>query len=147
MAGELIVIFNLLPEIAARLDEVAGKVVRKAAFDVAANAKANTENVMTRRTGFLVNSIYVEPGEDGGDNPYPYSRVQQPEGDQVLLEKVETPSRLSAIVAVGANYGCYLEYGTAHMPPHPYFTPAIEYIKPQFEHAMELALETLASEG
>ena len=73
--------------------------------------------------------------------------MQQPEGDQVLLEKVETPSKLSAVVAVGANYGYFLEYGTAHMPPHPYFTPAIEYIKPQFKLAMELALETLANEG
>lgn len=144
MSGEFVVVYDLLPEIAAKIEETASKVVRKVAFDMAGHAMANTESVMTRRTGFLVNSIYVKPGGDEGDNPYPYSGVQQPDGDQVLLPEVEKPAeKTTAIVAVGANYGWFLEFGTSRMSPHPYFTPAVEYVRPEFEKALDKILEMM----
>lgn len=36
-------------------------------------------------------------------------------------------------VVVGAHYGVYEEYGTRYRPPHPYFRPAVEEAKVEFE--------------
>jgi len=134
MAGELIVVYNLLPEIAAKIEEVAGKVVRKAAFDIVAGAMAEAGSF--RVTGFLTNSIYIET--NGGENQRPYSMVQGPEGDQVLLPEVDKPAdKTTAIVAVAANYGYFVEYGTSRMAAHPFLTPAVERVRPQFEKALD----------
>lgn len=51
---------------------------------------------------------------------------------------------LAAIVAVGVNYGVYVEYGTRRMAAQPYFTPAVEWARPQFEAAVANALKGLA---
>ena|SRR5690242_15236103 len=143
MPGELIVVFNLLPEIAARLDEVAGKIVRKSAFDIVAHSMAAAP---VGPTGFLKNSHYVEV--NGGENEYPYSAVQAPAADQTLLPEVDKPTKkTTAIVAVGASYATYVEYGTVHMPARPFLTPAVELVRPQFKQAMELAIAKLANEG
>lgn len=134
MSGELIVVYNLLPEIAAKIDDVAGKVVRKSAFDIVGHAMPAAPII----TGFLKNSIYVTPGGSSGENQYPYSGVQQPEGNQVLLPEVDKPAEnTTAIIAVAANYGYYIEYGTSHMAAQPYFTPAVEKVKPEFEKALD----------
>jgi HK97 gp10 family phage protein len=44
---------------------------------------------------------------------------------------------LSAVVAVGAHYGIYLEYGTYKMAPRPYLTPAVEAVRPGLVAAMK----------
>lgn len=41
-------------------------------------------------------------------------------------------SDLAWDVAVGQPYGLYQEYGTVHMPAHPFITPAVEIVRPQF---------------
>ena len=48
------------------------------------------------------------------------------------------------LITVGAEYGIYQEYGTRFMPAHPYFTPAVEAVRPQFEAAVAAALRGLA---
>ena len=132
MAGELIVVYDLLPEIAAKIEEVAAKVVRKTAFDIQAAAQANAPV----DTGFLKNSIYVVTRDTST-----YGQVQSPEADQTLLEQVEAPhEQTTAIVAVAANYGAYVEYGTVHGPAQPYLTPAVEKIKPEFDRALDKIL-------
>lgn len=141
--GELIVVYDLLPEMAERLKKAADEAVRKAAFDIAAHAMAEAGTF--RQTGFLTNSIYVKP-HGGGENPFPYSNVQEPQGDQQLLPEVEEPKEGHAIVAVGANYGLYVEYGTVHMSAHPYLTPAAELLTPYFLEAMH-HLETAMRTG
>jgi len=133
MAGELIVVYNLLPEIAAKIEEMAGKVVRKAAFDIVAHSMAAAP---VGPTGFLKNSHYVEV--NGGENEHPYSAVQTPEADQTLLPEVDKPTdKTTAIVAIGASYATYVEYGTVHMPARPFITPAVELVRPQFERALD----------
>lgn len=39
-------------------------------------------------------------------------------------------------VVVGAEYGLYVEYGTAHTAPQPFVNPAVEFIRPVFLAAM-----------
>lgn len=40
-------------------------------------------------------------------------------------------------VIVGAEYGAYVEYGTVHTGPQPFFMPAVTLIIPQFRKAWE----------
>ena len=41
-------------------------------------------------------------------------------------------------VAVGAEYGIYVEYGTRRSAAQPYFQPAIDAVKPGFLDAMRM---------
>jgi len=137
MAGELVVVYNLLPEIAAKVEEMADKAIRKAAFEVVAASMAAAP---VGPTGFLKNSHYVElSGSDGGTNEHSYSAVQSPQADQTLLPEVDKPTeKHTAIVAVGASYATFVEYGTVHMPARPFLTPAVELVAPQLLRAYEL---------
>ncbi len=56
MAARVVIRYNRLPRIAERLSDAVGAIVRKAAFDVEANAKA----VVPVDTGKLKNSITSE---------------------------------------------------------------------------------------
>lgn len=132
--GDLVNItgFNLLPEVAAQMPEIASKLVRKAAFDIAARAISGPP----RKTGFMKGSIYV--AVHSGDNEYPYPDGLEPdEGDGYMLDEVQSPNDLTAIVAVGANYGVFVELGTRYMSAQPYLTPAAEIVRPQYLKAME----------
>ncbi|HET8906194.1 MAG TPA: HK97 gp10 family phage protein, partial [Ktedonobacterales bacterium] len=86
--GEFIVVYDILPELAAKMEEVVSQVVRKAAFDIQSNAAAQAP----WQTGFLANSIYCEV--KGGTNEHPYSGVMAPVQDgQELLPEVEAPRK------------------------------------------------------
>lgn len=138
--GEVVIVYNLLPELAVRLEETVSKIVRKTAFDIQAKAAA----AAPIQTGFLKNSIYVVTG--AGESTY--GRVQEPSGSQELLPEVDRPAhKTEAIVAVGANYGIYVEYGSVHGPAQPYLTPAAEVMKVQFMHAMRLLEAAMAKGG
>lgn len=44
---------------------------------------------------------------------------------------------LSAVVGPTANYGAYVEYGTASMSPQPFMGPAWDVVEPGFVQALE----------
>lgn len=44
-------------------------------------------------------------------------------------------------VAVGAEYGRYVEYGTVHMGAQPYLTPAVDAVRPGFLTAVERVVQ------
>ena len=140
MAGEFIVVYDFLPELAFKLQEATSRVVRKAAFDIIADAKRGAPV----DTGFLKNSIYMVTPEKST-----YDRIGEPvkEGQEVLEEVTPPDSPTEAIVAVAASYGIYVEYGSEHGPAQPYLTPAVEYVYPQFIHALELLEEKMAVAG
>lgn len=124
--GGFITVYNVLPEVALRMEEALSKIVRKAAFDVqaAAQAKAPVD------TGFLKSSIYTVTDKDSN-----YSNAGG-EGEGEMLPEVPRPPKHTACVAVGANYGVYQEFGTSHMPAQPYLTPAVEQVRPSYEAAL-----------
>ena len=119
------IIYNRLPELTAEIETVVSEMVRKAAFDIQALAMATAPV----RTGFLKSSIYtVTKGEST------YSNI---EGDGPLLPEVDQPSDdTTAYVAVGAEYGIYVEMGTSKMGAQPYLIPAAEAVRPAFIEAM-----------
>jgi HK97 gp10 family phage protein len=128
--GEFIVVYNVLPEVAARMLETLDQIVRKAAFDISASAASQAPV----DTGFLKNSIYVETekestyGDAGGGG----------DGSQEMLPEVEKPAKHQAVIAVGASYGLYVEMGSVHGPAQPYLTPAVEKVRPEYDHALAL---------
>ena len=111
--------FNHFDDVASALPDILSKVVRKTTFEIQSDA----QSLAPRDTGFLANSIYVKTSKDST-----YSQVEQPtKKDASLLEEVDSPpDDQTAYVAVGANYGIYVEYGTVHQAPQAYLTPAVE---------------------
>ena len=139
MAGELIVVYDLLPEIAAKIDRAAGKVVRKAAFDIQAMA----QTMAPVDTGFLKNSIYVVT-HDYSNYSAAERKSSKKNADAELLPEVEPPlDSHEACIAVGADYGMYVEFGTIHQPPQPYLTPAVELEMPVFQMAVALLAQSM----
>lgn len=120
--------FNHFDDVASALPDILSKVVRKTALDIQSDA----QSLAPRDTGFLANSIYVRTSKDST-----YSQVEQPtKKDASLLQEVESPpDDQTAYVAVGANYGVFLEYGTVHQAPQPYLTPAVEAGREALEKA------------
>lgn len=126
--------FNHFDDVASALPDILSKVVRKTAFEIQSDA----QSLAPRDTGFLANSIYVRTSKDST-----YSQVEQPtKKDASLLQEVEAPpDDQTAYVAVGANYGLYVELGTIHQAPQPYLTPAVE----AGQEALEKAASTIES--
>lgn len=102
------------------------KAVRKASFDVQALAQTRAPV----DTGFLKSSIYTVT-----HNSSTYGQGLQ--GESTLLPEIDKPADdLTAFVAVGANYGAYVEYGTSRMAAQPYFHPAFDAVEPVFKAAL-----------
>lgn len=117
--------FSRFPELAATLPYAVGKIIKKSAFDIMARAMVNAPV----RTGFLRSSIYVT-----GKDYTTYGENLQGMGD--LKPPVpQTDQTTTAIVAVGAEYGIYIEYGSRYRPARPYLLPAAEFVKPKMEEA------------
>lgn len=51
--------------------------------------------------------------------------------------QMQPTGELSAEVAVGVDYGLYVEMGTIHMAAQPFLTPAVERVRPAFEGALK----------
>lgn len=112
------------------------KAVRKAAFDVQALAASNAPVA----TGYLKSSIYTVT-----HNSSTYGQGIQ--GASVLLPEIDKPTDdQTAFVAVGANYGAYVEYGTSKMAAQPYFHPAFDAVEPVFEAALAKLQGLIAAE-
>lgn len=126
----LVVEFDRLPEIMAAMHKAQAQVIRKAAFDVQARAQASAPVA----TGFLKSSIYTVTKSSSN---YGQGAQEPPSGAQLLEEVSKPSSDLEAIVAVGASYGVYLEFGTSHMAAQPYLIPAAEAVQPSLNTASE----------
>src|SRR5690242_5901592 len=135
--GDFIVVYNILPEVAAKMLEGLEGIVNKTAFDIQAEAQKTIRANDQVDTGFMFNSVYTEVGS--GDNKHPYSDAGAPvkEG-QELLPEVEKPKKYNAVVAVAANYGYFQEFGTVHQPARPFLTPAVEKVRPEYDKALAL---------
>ena len=132
-------LFNYLPLVPERVQKAAEEAVKKAAFDIAAIAMAS--HPFQNDTGFAESSIYVEV--HSGENKYPYSAIEPPSkpGAELLPEIDHPSSRTIAYVAWGANYGIYLEFGTAHMGAYPTLGPAAEIVKPELEKGVKAMMD------
>ena len=103
-------------------------------------------------TGFLRNSIYtvttstsgydealrvaerLEARRHAGQRRDRAGRWVDVAGE--MLEETRGPGFLAAIVAVGAEYGVWVEYGTARQAAQPYLEPAIEAVRASWERGL-----------
>jgi HK97 gp10 family phage protein len=53
-----------------------------------------------------------------------------------VFPAIGAPPVGTALVAVGAEYGAYVEYGTRHTGSRPFLTPAVEAQRASFEQAL-----------
>jgi HK97 gp10 family phage protein len=123
--------YNRLPRLSAEMRRRVIDVVAKAARDVEANAKQGMQGPKSGAmygnhqasapgeapaidTGNLINSMDVSY-ENGGLTAY--------------------------IGPADVEYGIYLEFGTLHMAPRPFMTPAAEKVRPAFLKAMKQVIE------
>lgn len=117
--------FNHYAEMRAALREMVRQAVVKACEDI--------QNGAQRRapvdTGFLRSSIYTvtSKGSTYGQG-LKGDRQQQPE-----IPAAENDT--TGYVAVGAEYGIYVEFGASGRPAQPYMVPAAEAVRPSFEQA------------
>lgn len=129
--------FNHLPEMPALINRAIREAVAKAAYDIQAHAAANAPV----DTGMLKSSVYVVLYDKS-------TYGEGVSGDPAnLLPEVDRPANdMTAFIAVGATYGLYVEFGTAHGPAQPYLIPALEFVAPQFEKALSRLEERLGEE-
>lgn len=114
MTGRIRIVYDHLPELARKAPEVVELIVRKAAFDVEANAKGNLWMGHGVDTGKLKNSI-----------------------------RCEFPKKTKAIIAPHTEYAVFVEFGTRRMKAIPYMRPAAEKVKASFLEACRRLEEQL----
>jgi HK97 gp10 family phage protein len=117
--------FNHFPAIADALYQDLKKAVKETAEGIQTDARS----LVPVDTGFLFDSIYVAAfdSSDYGSGGFGGEH-------QELFPEVETPpDEFTAYVAVGATYGEFVEYGTIHMAPEPFFTPAVMWGEGELE--------------
>ncbi len=144
------VVNNGFSKLAKETHDRASMVVRKCAFDL--QAKAQTLAAVD--TGAMKNSIGVTTGGVYGDYEKALAAAQAANPAAPLFATVQDkPSDLTdlqAIVAVGAEYGIYVEMGhvvgltaengSVSMAARPFMGPAADAIEPVFEQAMAQVL-------
>lgn len=120
--------FNDWDKIADKFEQATDQVVRKTAFDIHAGYQARARV----DTGFMKNSAYVVTDQEStyGQGPAPTKK------DATLLPEEKPEGPHEAIIGVGADYALPMEFGTAHMSPHPAMIPAVDAARPGFEDAM-----------
>ena len=110
MKGRIEIVFNNFAALAAALPVETHLAVMKTAYAIDADVK---------------NSISIGGGH--GKNP---SKPGEPphlqKGNLVSSIHTETIGELSAMVAVNADYGVFLEYGTSKMAARPFLFPAVK---------------------
>lgn len=119
--------WNNWDKIADQFETAVDQVVRKTAFDIQADAAS----MAPVDTGFLKNSIYVATWDASTYGQGGFGGLHQE-----LLPEVDTPDEHEAIIGVGASYGEYVEFGTAHQSPQPYLEPAVDWARGPFEDAL-----------
>lgn len=129
MAGE----FN-------HFEQVLDAIVPACKDAVTKTAKAGKRNVQGHiqgngqvRTGFMLNSVYVETPE-GSD----YT------GGQHAFDSVGAPpDKTTAYFAVAADYSPYQNYGTRFIPPRPFWEPGVDDTAKDYEQALGEAMRQI----
>lgn len=126
-----------------RLGRLSGELRRQAGLVVRATAmaiQAAAQNAAPVDTGALKNSIYTATARSSGYDKAQDKALRANPQAQVLPEVEPPRDDLTAIVAVGAEYGVYVEMGAEGRPAQPYLGPAAEAARPAFEAAMRRLL-------
>jgi HK97 gp10 family phage protein len=111
--------------------KIVDKAIRSTAFDVERLSKRNAPWL----TGALKNSIFTKTSQGSGfsqaasdaSGKRPGVKLADPTPDCQLME---------AYIAVGVNYGYFVEFGTGRMSARPFMRPAAEEAPKMFQEYM-----------
>lgn len=131
--------FNRLTQARVALILAVDQSIRKAAFDVEAQAKLGA----AVDTGFMRSSVYVEL-HDSSDYG---NAIDPPAGAELLPEIARAEDGHTAYVAVAASYAIYVEMGTSRMAAQPFLGPAFDAVMPSLTSALEHIEERLLALG
>jgi HK97 gp10 family phage protein len=95
-----------------------------------------------KRTHFMADSTYVV----APDGTSTYGMVSPSTKGTYLLPEVRPGDDTTAIVGVAANYGVFVEMGTRHMSPHPFFYNAVDANRAPFQADVD-QFESLLARG
>lgn len=132
--------FNRFAEIADALQPEADAISRKTAFAI----QADYANTARRDTGAMVNSAYVATANES-TYPAAVAAARGANPEVALLPEVEARPG-EALVAVGAAYAAYNEYGVHGRPGDGALTSAAERQRAAFEAALGQLLERSATQ-
>ena len=129
-----------LENLTAALAERILDVVKYTALEAEAAAKMSAPF----DTGALRNSIYlVTPEHSGYEAAAAAAAAANPKA--TLFPSLEPSHDLEALLAVGVNYGTYLEYGTSRAGAQPFFIPAVLGRREAFRRRMAKAFRDAAA--
>jgi len=163
MSGGIVIKFNLLPEIAAKLPEAVGMIVRKTAEYIAADAAQSMEgskhgraykgDAITRSYKFGGRAFRKWKGSGakvtfaGGratvTTGYKIHRASAP-GEAPAVDtgnlkgtiNMEMTGKTTAIITADPEYARHLEFGTRRMQMRPFMRPAAEKNRGPFISAL-----------
>lgn len=124
------IVFNGIPALVAQIPVRS----RQAVDDAAHEIRDRASQLAPRATGSLAASVYVSNGTDS-DYGQRSSEARGRNPQVVILPEITPEFVISLfgsnsgymdVVAVAAGHGIFLELGTRHISPRPYFTPAVE---------------------
>lgn len=120
------------------LEQRLSRVVLKTAFSIERDAKLKAPV----DTGALRSSIYVV-SENANTQENAYSQARARRSKVKLFEPIQTVSidKLSAIVAVGVEYGALVEYGIHRKSAKPYLIPAVNANRRSFQDEVAKVLK------
>lgn len=115
--------YNRFPQIAAKLPREAHDIVQETVLDIEGRVKAEMAGPKSGRMygGHQASAPGEAPAVDTG----------------ALISSVQTDVQgTEGSVFTNMESAPYLEYGTSQMAPRPFFTPAAEAARPDFERKM-----------
>lgn len=125
--------YNNFERVAGNLDRRARVVVQKTIADLHREVDTSFTQEKHGRT-YIVGGTAEHPIEHTASAPGEAPAVDT--GN--LMNSVSHTMTGTTVgeVAVGAEYGAFLELGTSRMAPRPYLGPATDKVKPAFERAL-----------
>lgn len=122
------VTFNRFPELAARLPQVCGQIVRKTALALQAEARESMSGGKSGRVYFRGGKVHQAsaPGEPPAIDA----------GSLANSIQVEMTSQTTAAVYTVQEYAPVLEFGGGRIAARPFFEPAARSVEPEFVAAL-----------
>lgn len=126
---EIVITDNRIPELQKRFPEVVQAIVDKTAFDLVALALGSMRGPK--------HGLLYPRGKKMHRASAPGEAPAMDTGNLANSFEVEHPDSCEAIVSVHGEYAQYLEFGTEHMAPRPFLTPAANKVRGKFLEALE----------
>lgn len=143
--AKIMVKYDKLPILAAKLPEVVDTIVRETASDIEAEAKAQMSGPKHGRM-YSARKAGAGARKAGAGAHQASAPGEAPAVDTGKLKnsiRARFPKRCRAVVNVAAEYGAALEFGTRKIAARPFMRPAAEKALPAFVEACKRLEEKL----